>query len=100
MSYPWRVWLGQQDNETLGVTQEERDAIEAKKHIFCGIGDKKIKEESGGKGSIDVIFDKMPEEQKLDFTIEVLNEGLQLLGLRKKKNKNLAQTKDQEQLSA
>lgn len=96
MSITWTTWCDQATNEQLGITQEEREIFNKKKHIFCGIGDKKIKDHVGETARIDKVFDSMPEEQKESYSKEVLDEGLKLIGIRKKKLKRI---EDQEELT-
>lgn len=88
MSLPWRTWLRQQSNQRLGITQKERDALEQKHHVFCGYYSSTIREEAGKNANVDKIFDAMPEEQKHEFAQEVIEKGLVLLKLRKKKVSN------------
>jgi len=85
MSYTWREWVKQASSKQLGITESERIEMEKKIHLFCAIGDKKIKDQVGENAKIDQVFDNMPEEQKEDFSKEVIIDGLILLGLRKKK---------------
>lgn len=78
--------MAEATNEQLGITEEERKAYEKKKNIFCGLGDSMIKQNAGQTANIDKVFDSMPEEQKESFSRDVLEKGLILIGVRKKKN--------------
>lgn len=85
MSLPWRTWLRLQSNQKLGITQKERDIMEQKHHVFCGFYNSTIRDEAGKGADVDRIFDAMPDEQKLEFASEVIEKGLVLLKVRKKK---------------
>ena len=87
-----------QSNQKLGITQKERDALEKQHHVFCGFYNSTIREEAGKTANVDKIFDAMPEEQKLEFATEVIEKGLVLLKIRKKKeSEEQEQTEEQAQ---
>ena len=85
MSQPWQEWLREKGNEILGITEKERQALEKKREIFCGLVTAEIKKHAGNVPEPMAVFEKMPEEQKRDFARKVIDDGLILLGLRKKK---------------
>jgi len=88
MSLSWQQWCREQTNSILGITEREREALMKNIHMFCGIGDKMVKDQINPKENANDLFDKMPLEQKLEFTSQVLQLGFEILGLRKKKIQN------------
>lgn len=85
MSYSWQEWLREKGNQTLGITEKERQALEHKREIFCGLATEEIKKHAGNVPDPMALFEQMPEEQKRDFARKVIDDGLIILGLRKKK---------------
>ena len=61
---------------------------------FCRLSDELIREVSGDDALVNQIFDKMPLEQKSEFTREVIKKGLAQL---EKKEKPKKKKKNQEE---
>lgn len=95
MSQPFQEWLREKGNETLGITEKERQALEHKREIFCGLATEEIKKHAGEVPDPMALFEQMPEEQKRSFAKKVIDDGLIMLGLRKKK---VAQEAEEEML--
>lgn len=69
----------------MGITERERKAIKERRDVFCAFAIKEIEEHAGKIPDPMALFEEMPEEQKMQFVKKVLDDGLILLGLRKKK---------------
>lgn len=85
MSQPFQEYLREKGNEILGITEQERQALEKKREIFCGLATEEIKKHAGNVPDPMALFEQMPEEQKRSFARKVIDDGLVILGLRKKK---------------
>lgn len=85
MSQPYYDWLREEGFAILGVTAEEQKAVEERRDVFCSIATKEIEKHAGKVPNPMEFFERMPQEQKIGFAKKTLNDGLILLGLRKKK---------------
>ena len=85
MSQPFYDWLREEGFKILGVTVEEQKAVETRKDIFCSLATSEIEKHAGKVPQPMELFDRMPREQKIGFCEVVIQDGLILLGLRKKK---------------
>lgn len=85
MSQPFYDWLREEGFKILGTTVPEQKAVETRKDVFCSAATKLVEKHAGKVPDPMALFEKMPREQKIDFADKVLEEGLILLGIRKKK---------------
>lgn len=95
MSQPFYIWLRQKGFEILGTTVPEQKVVEQRKDVFCSLATKEVEEHAGKVPQPMELFAQMPEEQKEKFARKVIEDGLVMLGLRKKKK--TVEEKEEEQ---
>lgn len=85
MSQPYYAWLRLEGFKILGVTAEEQMAVEERRDVFCSVATKEIVKFAGDVPNPMDLFERMPREQKIGFAEKTVNDGLVILGIRKKK---------------